>query len=265
MWDSFYRYEYERNRMSWDPYFRHMKEEERLQWDPWYRTLKEIERKQWDSEYRWQKYEEKRMGSQWLEAYYENPMDPVLRQRYEMLYGRRQDRKPGLVVEHGFTQSSNVQSLSISPPIAGEDRAQTQTAHTDTQTPSKSSYSYVPYLSSEELPSLASVLAESIIPVSIVWFFTLATGLGWGSASPFALALLFMFAAIFLGAAEAKRATALLLIYSIPLLLLEPWTIGDPQTVRNAQFNSLLKAAVILSIIGALYILYWWNKIREEG
>jgi len=58
-----------------------------LRWDPFFRTEKEIERKHWDPEYRQRLHEEKRMSSQWLEAYYENPTDPVLRQRYESMYG----------------------------------------------------------------------------------------------------------------------------------------------------------------------------------
>jgi len=65
-------------------------------------------------------------------------------------------------------------------------------------------------------------------------------------------------------AALANRTGAMLFIYSVPLLLLEPWTIGDPQTVQMARFNALFKAAIVLSIIGAIYVLYWWKKIREE-
>jgi len=249
--------------MSWDPYFRYLKEQERMQWDPYFRLEKEIEKKHWDPEFRRKLYEEKRMSSQWYEAYMENPMDPLLRQRHELLYGVRQDRKPELVVEHNLTQNSSLHVSPMSTSLSAAD-GQTQTADT---VPSRSSnYSYVPYISGDEdLPSLGAVLAESIIPVSIVWFFTLATGLGWGSTSPLALALLFMFVSIFLGAAEAKRATALLLIYSLPLLLLEPWAFGDEQTIRNARFGALFKAAIILSIICTLYILYWWKRIREEG
>jgi len=249
MWDSFYRYEYEKERERWDPYFR---------------LEKEIQRKYTDSEYRWQKYEEKRMSGQWYNLYLENPMDPILRQRHELLYGRRQDSKQGVIVGHSTVQGSALQFSSISPSPASNE--QTHTAHTALQTPSRgSSYSYVPYLSSEELPSLGVVLAEAIVPPAIVWLFTLVTGLGWGSASPLALGLLFMFVSLGFFAALANRTGAILLIYSVPLLLLEPWIIGDPQTVQMARFNALFKAAIILSIIGALYILYWWNRIREEG
>ena len=53
-----------------------------------FRTEKLIERKYNDSEYRMRLYEEKRGTSDWYEIYLENPMDPVLRRRYEMLFGR---------------------------------------------------------------------------------------------------------------------------------------------------------------------------------
>jgi len=272
-WDPYYRYMKEQERMQWDPWFRYWREQDRLQWDPFYRYLKETERRQWDSEYRWQKYEEKRMGSQWLEAYHENPMDPILRQRYEMLYGRRQnehrEKKRREFMESGLVRSSSNSYLapvptSQSSSLSGE---QTQTAIEISNgiNLETAGSRYVPYTSSEDLPSLAAVLAEGIIPPAITWFFVLAMYFGWGSASPLALGLLFMFVAMFTGAVEAKRATALLLIYSVPLLLLEPWIIGDPQTVQMARFNALFKAAIILSIIGAIYVAYWWNRIREEG
>jgi len=60
MWDPFYRYEYERNRMNWDPWFRYWKEQERLTWDPEYRYLKEQERLQWDPFFRYMKEIEKK-------------------------------------------------------------------------------------------------------------------------------------------------------------------------------------------------------------
>jgi len=258
MWDPLYRYKYERDRLTWDPFYRHMKEQERLQWDPWYRAVKEIERKYNDPEYRWRRYEESRYTSEWYERYMENPADLVLRDRYEMLYGRS-DRE---VMEHNLTQSSTPQISSISAPLPATD----ELAQPVMQTPSGSS-SYVPYLgSSEDLPSLAAVLAEGIIPPAIVGFFTLAMYFGWSSASPFFFALMFLCASAFSAAAEAKRTTVLLLVYSLLLLLLEPWAIFvDFQTAWRIYFNALVKATVVLSIIGALYILYWWRKIREEG
>jgi len=275
MWDPWARMEYERDRMQWDPWFRYWKEQERLQWDPYFMLEKEIERKHWDPEYRQKLYEERQMNSQRLETYYENPMDLILRQRHESMYSidiykrksRRdeyQEKKQREMTKHNFTRRGGNQQTA-STVLGEQDRERTVLSTLPTSGGGSGSYTSYIFRIDEELPSLAAVLAEGIIPPAIVGFFTLVTGLCWGSASPFALTLLFMFASIFLGAAEAKRATAMLLIYSVPLLLLEPWSFGDPQTVRMMRFDALLKATIILSIIGAIYVLYWWKRIREEG
>jgi len=86
-WDPYYRVEYERDRLSWDPFFRAEKHIDRMHWDPYYRVEKLIEKKYSDSRYKQRIYEERRMSGDWLELYYENPMDLVLRDRYRMLYG----------------------------------------------------------------------------------------------------------------------------------------------------------------------------------
>ena len=78
LWDPFARLEYERDRLSWDPYYRMEKE----MTDPFYR----LEKHRDDPEVRMRRYEERRNSSEWLELYYENPLDPVLRRRYEALF-----------------------------------------------------------------------------------------------------------------------------------------------------------------------------------
>lgn len=82
-WDPWRRYEKERESRYWDPWYRVEYERDRLSWDPHFRTEKEIERKYSDPEFRWRLYEEKRNSSDWLELYHENPMDPMLRRRYD--------------------------------------------------------------------------------------------------------------------------------------------------------------------------------------
>jgi len=243
LWDDWYRYQYERDRMQWDPFYRYMKEQDRLSWDPYFRLEKEIERKHWFPTYQQSRGEFPNNELHYMERSWGNEY---------------QERRRRELMEHGFTQSNSVQLSSVSP----SERVSPQISSGISLETAGSSY--VPYVSGdEELPSLAAVLAEGIIPPAIVGYFALAMYFGWGSASPFALALLFMFASIFLGAAEARRATALLLIYSILLLLLEPWAMfGDPHSVRRIYFDSLVKATIVLSIIGALYVVYWWKKIR---
>jgi len=71
--------------MSWDPFYRIEKQRERLSWDPHYRAVWEYEHR-YDPEIYWKKYEEKRNSSEWLELYYENPMDLVLRKRHETIF-----------------------------------------------------------------------------------------------------------------------------------------------------------------------------------
>jgi len=259
-WDPWKRYWREQERRQWDPWYRYEYERDRMSWDPYFRYLKEVERRNWDPGYRWQKYEERRMSGDWYNLYMENPADPILRQRYEMLYGVNQSRNQG-IVEHSFTHGCGVQPLSVSSPLPASDE-QTQSVP---QSPSSSGSSYLPYFgSSEDLPSLAAVLAESIIPVSVVWFFTLAMHFGWGSASPFALALLFMFVSFVLAGFTLSRSALILMFYSAVLMVLEPWAMfGDPETVQRVYFNALLKSAIILSVAGAIYVFYWWKRIKE--
>jgi len=54
--------------------------------------------------------------------------------------------------------------------------------------------SYTSYIfkTDDELPSLVAMLAEGIVPPAIVVFLALSTHFGWGVASPFVLAILFM-------------------------------------------------------------------------
>jgi len=242
-WDDWYRYQYEQERMQWDPFFRHEKEQERLQWDPYFRHLKELERRAWDPAY--QRTEDPwGTGSYYDErSWWDEYMERKQRELFEEGLARR-----GIE----FTQ------LPVLGGLAREEPA------TPTTGGGGGGY-YVPYVSSDdELPSLASVLAESLIPVGVVAYFWLATQFGFGFASPLALSILFLLATLVLFGLTMPRAGLLLSIYALVLMLTQPWTWGDESAVRATNANALLESLLIMSAIAAVYIFYYYRKVKEE-
>jgi len=272
-WDPWRRYWREQERRMWDPWYRYEYERERQQWDPFYRYLKEVERKQWDPEYRWRKYEEDKYSSRWYERYLENPADPILRQRYEMLYGRR-DRgqvfKPGT---GGVSPASSIAGISRSAASTAASMASSMAASfADLVTLAygiaeqrASIYGIVPPW---KLPSMTRIIIKNALNVGVISLFAALNILGYVS-DPITVALIMTFLAVFLRSLP-------MMVSVVTLILLIPHSVAESmrlmalglppadyaRLVANVYATTFIYKLPIAVITSAISIV--WNRKRNR-
>jgi len=251
-WDPWKRYWRERERLQWDPYFRYWREQDRLQWDPYFRYLKEVERKYSDSEYRWQKYEEDKYSSRWYRRYLENPADPILRQRYEMLYGRR-DRgqvfKPG--TGGASPASSIVDTASRSAASTAASMASSMAAYfADLVTLAygiaeqrASAYDIIPPW---KLPSMTRIIIKNALNIGLIAFFAIMNLLGYVN-HPIMVAMIMVFLAIFLRSLP-------MIITTITLLFLTPQAVGETLSLMATELSLAEYTKLVASIYARTFI-----------
>lgn len=252
-WDPWKRYWREQERRMWDPFYRYEYERDRMAWDPYFRVEKEIERRYGDPEFRWRKYEEKRNSGEWLEAYYENPLDPVLRQRYESTYGRRDNVEKSISNFAPSTLPSSFSSTgSSSSPSSASDVRTTQ-----------SEIAYAPYYRSVDLPSLKIVVAEALAIPLLSLASAISVFMGNSTGSPLGLFILALFAAFIVGFFSVRSAIAILLT-SFPLTFFVHVYNPFAKNWRDIVVEDWRNATIASFVIAGLYILAWYLKIRSE-
>jgi len=276
-WDPWKRYIKHQERLLWDDWYRYQYERDRMRWDPYFRYLKEIERKHWDPEYRQRLYEEKRMNDRWLEAYYENPIDPVLRQRYEMLYGRgketgKQAFRPGAggmtsttsIVDAARTSAASTASSMTSSMAAAF--AELTTLAYGIAEQRASLYGIVP---PRRLPSMTKVIIKNALNVGLVALFIVLNFLGYTN-HPIMAGILITILAMFLKSLS-MAATAVALLFLSPQAITESlsWmATGLPPeqyaiTVAGIYARTFLYTLLVAIVVSAVSIAWNRKKIEE--
>ncbi|ADM28755.1 hypothetical protein Igag_1963 [Ignisphaera aggregans DSM 17230] len=251
-WDPWKRYIRHQERLQWDSWYRYEYERERQQWDPFYRYMKEVQRKQWDSEYRWQKYEEDKYSSRWYERYLENPADPILRQRYEMLYGRR-DRGQVFKPRTGGTSpaSSIVDTASRSATSTAASMASSMAASFadlvalayGIAEQRASAYDIIPPW---KLPSMTRIIIKNALNIGLIAFFAIMNLLGYVN-HPIMVALIMVFLAIFLRSLP-------MIITTITLLFLTPQAVGETLSLMTTELPLAEYTKLVASIYARTFI-----------
>lgn len=256
-WDPWKRYWREQERRMWDPWYRYQDHLDRLSWDPFYRALKQRE----DPLYQMKKYEEKKMGSEWLEAYYENPLDPELRQRYEMLHGGRGG------VSASSPSPSTVRSASSTIDVFDSTLLNLSELSNTSSTPAQEVHTgtYVPYYHrGVKLPSPKAIVAEALAVPILSLIFTVGVAQGWASGEPWGLTLLIAFVSLFVGAINVRSMLALLATALPHLFFIHIFgPFDNPEQIRAAMLSDWQLATLISFIIAGVYIFIWWLKIKS--